>query len=400
VLLLVLGFLSAVLGSAYAFVQTDIKRLLAYSSIDNIGIVFMGLGIAAISKVNGNTTASAVAFTAALLHIFNHTLFKGSLFLGASSVEAASKTHDMNRLGGLIKTMPRTSVLLLFGALSVAALVPFNGFVSEWMTYQAAFYAIVKGQEGLNTLYLLSVAGLAMAGALAVAAYVKLFGITCLGKPRSQEAADAREVSLPMIIGAGLLTGMCLLTGLFPIAIVRIIRVVTDGLNSPLSVSPIQDAFWYEPLGFHLSGGKISPALMFFAVGAVVVVTAAILMPATKRRPIRRNVTWDCGYPKMTNAMQYSATGFSKPIIIVLRMVFRPVRKKTVTGECLYHPEGIDYSTTSDSYVESTFYRPLSRIILAATERIRFSVQTGSVRRYLAYILLLLLSLMTYNRLM
>jgi hypothetical protein len=123
-------------------------------------------------------------------------------------------------------------------------------------------------------------------------------------------------------------------------------------------------------------------------------------MPATKRRPIRRNVTWDCGYPKMTNAMQYSATGFSKPIIIVLRMVFRPVRKKTVTGECLYHPEGIDYSTTSDSYVESTFYRPLSRIILAATERIRFSVQTGSVRRYLAYILLLLLSLMTYNRLM
>ena len=400
VLLLVLGLSSAVLGSAYAFVQTDIKRLLAYSSIDNIGIVFMGLGIAAISGVSGNHPASVVAMTAALLHAFNHTLFKGSLFLGAASVEVASKTRDMNRLGGLIKTMPHTSVLLLGGALSVAALVPFNGFVSEWMTYQAAFLAIVNGQEGLNTLFLLSVAGLAMTGALAVAAYVKLFGITCLGKPRSQEAADACEVALPMTLGTGLLTVMCLFTGLFPMAMVRIIRAVTDGLSKPLSVSSIEGARWYQPLGFHLSGSKIAPALMFFAMCAVVVVTAAVLLPAAKRRPIRRNVTWDCGYPKLTSAMQYSATGFSKPIVIVLRMVFRPVRKKTVTGEYLYHPEGIDYSTTSDSYIESTFYRPFYRTIRAAAERIRFSVQTGSVRRYLAYILLLLLVLMTYNRLM
>lgn len=397
-LLLIMGLLSAVLGSAYAFVQTDIKRLLAYSSIDNIGIVFMGLGISAMSHTAGNHTGAFIGMVASLFHSFNHALFKGSLFLSAASVETAAKTRDMNRLGGLIKTMPRTGVLLLCGGLSVAALIPFNGFVSEWMTYRAIFTAVTIQSEGLNILYLVAIAGLAMTGALAVAAYVKLFGIVFLGKPRSAQAEEASEVSPAMIVANGLLTAMCLMVGVFPVTIIQIISKIAMDLYPSNPMIPVQTSSWYQPVSFTVSVDKIAPLLAIFALISILTVTILLILPLAKNRPVRRCVTWDCGYPKLTPSMQYSATGFSKPIVIVLRMVFRPLRKKTVTGSHPYHPQGIDYDTAAYSFVETNLYKPFTRAVYSAANRMQSIVQTGSVRRYLGYIFFLLLLLMAYNR--
>ncbi|MBP8641399.1 MAG: formate hydrogenlyase, partial [Oscillospiraceae bacterium] len=176
--ILVIGIISAVLGVAYAFVETNLKKLLAYSSIENIGIIFIGLGVGFIAYAQKNHLVSALALSACLLHCFNHTLFKGSMFLSAGSLHYSTHTKNMDELGGLIRKMPVTALFALCGALSISAIVPFNGFISEWLTYQSLFASIIPGQAGINIILIVAVAALALAGALALASAVKLFGIS------------------------------------------------------------------------------------------------------------------------------------------------------------------------------------------------------------------------------
>jgi formate hydrogenlyase subunit 3/multisubunit Na+/H+ antiporter MnhD subunit len=213
ILILIIGMISAVFGVLYALIEQNIKRLLAYSSIENMGIIFVGIGIAFIAFSREIHWVGALALAAALLHCFNHTLFKGGLFLGVGSIHHGTHTRNMEELGGLIKRMPVTAVFFLGCSLSISAIVPFNGFVGEWLIYQSIFASISSSNATLNILYIISVAVLALSGALAAACFIKLFGISFLGLPRSEHAAHAKEVSASMNVGTGILASLCLITG-------------------------------------------------------------------------------------------------------------------------------------------------------------------------------------------
>ena len=398
VLILVIGIFSAVIGVAYAFAENNIKRLLAYSSIENIGIIFIGLGTGFIAYANGNLIVSALAITASLLHSFNHTLFKGGLFLGAGSIQYSTHTKNMEKLGGLIKKMPLTALFILGGTLSISALVPFNGFISEWLTYQSLFANITLEHAGLNILLILSVAALAMAGALAVASFVKLFGISFLGLSRSESALNAKEVPCIMNVGVGILVTLCLFIGLFPIIILKVVDKVIINLTgiSLIGQLKVGSLIAYYPL--NILGNSISPLAMLIIIIGVILLALFLVRIIGGKYIEKKYGTWDCGFEALNSRMQYSATGFSKPIKIAFKILFRSSREIKVTGEhSAYHPESIEYTTTSESIFEKYIYNIAFEQIKMFARRIKFRVQTGSIHNYLLYIFIAVLVLMVYN---
>lgn len=398
VAILVIGMVSAVLGVAYAFVEKNIKRLLAYSSIENMGIIFMGMGVAFIAFSRGNQAIGALALAASLFHTFNHTLFKGGLFLGAGSVHFSTHTLNMEHLGGLIKKMPVTAVFMLGGALSISAIVPFNGFASEWLTLQSLFCSIAPDQAALNITAILSVAALAIAGALAAACFVKLFGISFLGIGRTEHALQAAEVPVIMNIGTGLLIVPCFIIGLFPMLFLQLTDNLVKELAGRSIAGKVSGPLLMADYTSQVSGNSISPFTIFVALVVLILSALLVLRLVGGRYAERKYGTWDCGFEELNSRMQYSATGFSKPIEIVFRMLFRPSRKLKVEGDLPYHPETMEYSTTMESVFEKYIYTPVLRFIRNASKRIKFSVQTGSVHMYLIYIFITVLALMLFNR--
>ncbi len=398
VTILVVGMISAVLGVAYACVENNIKKLLAYSSIENMGIIFMGLGIAFIAISRDNHVVGALALAASLFHTFNHTLFKGGLFLGAGSVQYAAHTVNMEQLGGLVKRMPVTTVFMLGGALSISAIVPFNGFASEWLTLQSLFASIAPGEAAMNITAILSVAALAIAGALAAACFVKLIGISFLGLGRTEQANRAKEVPATMNIGMGLLVVPCLVLGLFPMLFLKL----TDGLVKELSgqsvLARLNGPFLMADLPARASGNSVSPFMIFAAIGIIILVVLLLLRLLGGRYAERKFGTWDCGFEGLNSRMQYSAIGFSKPVEIVFRMLFRPSRELKVVGTHPYHPENMEYTAATESIFEKYIYAPVYLFAKNLSKKIKFTVQTGSVHMYLIYIFIAVLALMLYNR--
>ena len=396
-LIIVLGIFSSTLGVSYAFVMANIKKLLAYSSIENIGIIFIGLGIGFIAQAQGHLTVSALAIIASLFHSFNHTLFKGSLFLGAGSIQYATHTKNMEELGGLIKKMPRTALFVLGGALSAASIVPFNGFIGEWLTYQSLFANIVPGQAALNILSILSVAVLAMTGAMAAASFVKLFGISFLGLPRSEQALQAKEVPCVMNIGMGILVTLCLFIGLFPLPILKVVDKVVLNLMGTSLIGQFQGGLLIAYYPLQISGNVISPLLFFVVLVAVILFALLVIRIIGGKYRERKYGTWDCGFEALNSRMQYSATGFSNPIEIVFKILFRPSRKLKVEGKLAYHPESIEYTTVWESIFEKHLYNPIFYVIKMLSRRTKFIIQTGSIHSYLLYIFVVVLVLMMYN---
>ncbi len=396
--LLILGMVSAVLGVAYAFVEVNIKKLLAYSSIENIGIIFIGLGIAFIAFAKGSQTIGALALCAALFHTLNHTLFKGGLFLGAGSIQHSTHTLEMEQLGGLIKKMPVTAVFMLGGSLAISSVVPFNGFASEWLTLQSIFGTIGKGQAVLNIAAIVAVAALAIAGALAAASFVKLFGISFLGLGRTEHAAHAREVSPVMYTGMGLLIVPCLILGVFPSLFLKL----TDGLVTELAGKSIachlEGLFMLADYPAAATGNSISPLQIIAALTALLILTFIVLRLVGGKYLERKYGTWDCGFEALNSRMQYTATGFSKPVQIVFRILFRPSRELKIGGNYQYHPESMEYTTSTEPIFEKYVYAPVVKMITDLSRRMKFAVQTGSVHRYLIYIFVAVLALMLYNR--
>src|SRR5213593_3971491 len=231
VTVLTLGTISAVLGVLYALMEHDLKRLLAYHSIENIGIILMGLGASLMFLHTGHTVLASLALIAGLYHTINHATFKGLLFLGAGAVLHSTHTRNMEEMGGLIKRMPQTAFFFLIGAVAISALPPLNGFVSEWLTYQALLQGFGTTESLWRLVFPLSGAMLALTGALAAACFVKAFGITFLAQPRSDHAAQAQEVAPSMRFGMAVLTAACVLLGLFPTALVRLLDPLTQQLT-------------------------------------------------------------------------------------------------------------------------------------------------------------------------
>jgi formate hydrogenlyase subunit 3/multisubunit Na+/H+ antiporter MnhD subunit len=317
-----LGGITAVLGVLYALMQDDLKRLLAYSTVENVGIIFIGLGLALAFEANGMTGAAALALTAALLHVFNHALFKSLLFFGAGAVLGATGERNMDRLGGLIHRMPRTAFAFLIGSAAISALPPFNGFVSEWLTFQAILLSPALPQWLLKFLVPAVGALLALSAALAAACFVKAFGITFLGRPRSPVAAEAGETdrwSQAAMLG---LAALCLLAGILPGYFIDALAPVIQTLTGT-SLPRQEQLDWLTIVPIAQSRSSYNGLLLFFFI-ALAAGLAAEAIHRLASAAVRRSAAWDCGFPDPSPATQYTAGSLSQPIRRVFgTVVFR-----------------------------------------------------------------------------
>jgi hydrogenase-4 component B len=393
---LALGVASALLGVLYALMEHDLKRLLAYHSIENIGIILMGFGGALMFRSLGQTNLAALALIAGLYHTFNHATFKGLLFLGAGSVVEATGTRNMEKMGGLIRRMPVTAVCFLVGAVAISGLPPLNGFVSEWLTYQALLAGF--GTTGSLTRLMFPIAGslLALTAALAAACFVKAFAIPFLALPRSEEAAEAREAPATMRAGMSILAVGCVALGLGAVWFVPVFDSITGQTLGVRTSAALVTA-----RGFALSpgtphGGTISPvgiALLFLLAGAAFAWPLALRW---KRRTVR-GPAWDCGLPGLTADNEYTATAFSKPLRMIFSALYRPRREIQAEYEVSpYYPSAIRFESEIAPPFETRIYAPLRERILAAANRMR-AIQAGSIHAYLAYIFIALVLLLLFG---
>jgi len=300
IVVLLVGTISALLGVIYALKEHDIKRLLAYHSIENIGIIFIAIGLYLLFQSTGLFTLAQISLAAALFHTLNHALFKSLLFLAAGSVINSTETRNIEEMGGLMKRMPATAWLFLIGAISISALPPFNGFVSELMIFQTFFQSTALSFPVIKIVLFLCLALFALTSALAAACFVKAFGIIFLAQPRSQHAKEAKEAKLPMIIGESILALFCLGLGLFSAQI-------------------------FSRIGAKINVSFGLPNLLF--VGILMIAFAFILFVVLRivaSRKTKVSETWGCGAISQQSTMEYTASGFSEPIVTIFSPIYHP----------------------------------------------------------------------------
>jgi NADH:ubiquinone oxidoreductase subunit 5 (subunit L)/multisubunit Na+/H+ antiporter MnhA subunit len=319
---LALGGVTAVMGVLYALMQHDLKRLLAYHTVENIGIIFIGLGLALAFKAGGMAWAAALALTAGLLHVFNHSVFKSLLFFGAGAVQTATGERDMERLGGLIHRMPQTSFVFLVGCAAISALPPLNGFVSEWLTFQAILLSPQLPSWGLKFLVPAVGALLALSAALAAACFVKAFGVTFLGRARTPAAERATETDRFSLAAMFFFAALCLVAGILPGLFIDGLAPVTQDLVGDRM--PVQSGVaWLSIVPIAASRSSYNGLLVFIFM-CVSGAFAAFAIHRLASDRVRRAPAWDCGYPDASPATQYSASSFAQPIRRVFgAVVFR-----------------------------------------------------------------------------
>jgi hydrogenase-4 component B len=395
-----LGVASALLGVLYALMEHDIKRLLAWHSIENIGIILMGFGAAMIFRSLGQANLAALALIAALYHTFNHAIFKGLLFLGAGSVVQATHTRNMEKMGGLIRRMPVTALCFLLGAVAISGLPPLNGFVSEWLTYQALLAGFGTTQSLTRLMFPIAGSLLALTAALAAACFVKAFAIPFLALPRSEEAAEARECPLPMRAGMVVLAVGCIALGLGATWFVPVFDSITQqtlGVRASAALVTAHGLALTAGTGHGtVQGGAISTAgmaLFFLLAGAAFALPLALRW---RRRSVRGPV-WDCGLPGLTADNEYTATAFSKPLRMIFSALYRPRREIQAEYEVSPHyPSAIRFESEIERTFEKRLYGPLRERIMAAANRMK-GIQAGSINVYLAYIFITLILLLLFG---
>ena len=389
VLIVTLGAVSSVLGVLYALMQHDLKRLLAYHSIENIGIILLGLGAGMIALTTGHPGLAVVGVTASLYHVLNHALFKGLLFLGAGGVVLAAGTRQIEDMGGLQRRMPWTAFFFLVGALAISGLPPLNGFASEWLTFQSFLFGFhVSSVPLVHTLFPAAGALLALTSALAAACFVKAFGITFLALPRSTAAAAAHESPAVMLVPQGILAVLCLALGLFPGLVVSTLGGVMGSIGlhaepgmvaGPLGMTPGVPAF-----------DRVVPAALGLALLAGLGLAA--LLTVRRAYAVRRAATWGCG-GELNARTEYTATAFSKPLMMIFRAVYRPTREVAALGDVSpYFPREVRYRARIEPTFERYVYAPLTRGVLQLADRMKM-LQAGSLHAYLGYVIALVLIL-------
>ena len=392
VVLIVLGAGSAVLGVLYALMEDDIKRLLAYSSVENMGIITLGIGAGFLFHGLVMPRAAAVAIAAALYHALNHGAFKGLLFLGAGSVLHATGTRNMNRHGGLVHRMGWTGPCFLVGALAISGLPPLNGFFSEWLLFQSLLPGIADPSPLVAVLMVMALGTLALTAGLAAAAFVKAFGITFLALPRSKASAEAHESPVSMRAGMVALAVACGALALGALPVLAGAGAVASGLVG-LATEPLTLRLWLSvqtPAGL----ARMSPPTVIVGLlGLVAAVWLAVRVAS--HHPIRRAETWGCGRVGQTARMEYTATAFAEPLRRVFSAIYRPTDDVTVD----YHPgsryfvQSIAYRTSILPWFERYLYAPLMSQVRRWGLR-ALSLQSGSVHAYLAYVMTALVVLL------
>jgi hydrogenase-4 component B len=388
-LLIAIGVTSGVLGVLFALAQHDLKRLLAYHSVENIGIIGLGIGLGTLGIATGTPALAILGYGGGLLHVLNHALFKGLLFLGAGSVLHSAGTRDIDQLGGLLRRMPWTGPSFLVGATAISGLPPLNGFVSEFLIYLGAFGSVARSPGAVMPVIpcLIAIGALALIGGLATACFTKAFGIVFLGEPRSEHAAHAHEVGLLMRLPMALLAAACIGVGLFPFAVVR---ALTPGLLL-VTRQP-------EPTVTAVLAGS-GDLLRMIALGAAIFLICVVCLAILRRRllagrPVEETVTWDCGYVRPTARMQYTASSFAQPLTQLFRMVLR-TRTRMVPPEGFFPRRASLTTDTPDSFRESVFH-PAFAGIERAFDRLRI-LQQGRIQLYVLYIVLTLIGLMVWK---
>jgi NADH:ubiquinone oxidoreductase subunit 5 (subunit L)/multisubunit Na+/H+ antiporter MnhA subunit len=379
------------MGLLHAVLDGDLKRVLAYSTIENIGVILVGIGMAIAFKSTGLHAAAAIAMTAALLHALNHSWFKSLLFLGAGVVLHATGRRDLDGLGGLVHRMPRTAALFLVGAFAIAALPPLNGFVSEWLLFQAVLAGHALQEPTLRFLTPAVGAMLALSAALAAACFVRVYGTAFLGRPRSNEAAAAHDAPPMAQLAMALLAALCILGGLIgaPLAasLAPVLRM-TVGVGLPV-VADGPTAFSLIPFDMARSIYD-APIIAMFALTSSLL-TIALVHRVSSRRT-RRAPSWDCGYPNPSPITQYSASSFAQP----LRRVYGSTMlgaKETVDMPAPGDMRAARLDVRMTDYIWRWLYLAPARALLAASRRLNF-IQYLSIRRYLVLMFVALVILL------
>src|SRR2546421_2751667 len=309
-LILVVGAATTLFGVLYALMQHDLKRLLAYHSVENIGIILLGLGMSMVFFGFGHPAAGVLGLIAALYHTLNHAVFKGLLFLGAGSILHATGLRDLNAMGGLIRGMPATAFYFLVGALAISALPPLNGFVSEWLTFQAALQAPLLQHGVVRSLLPLFAATLALAGALTAMCFVKVFGVAFLGRARHRaELSPARDASLAERLGLAWLTAGCFVLGLFPVTMLVALNQVAASLTGASLAREALESNWLWLVPTSSAQASYSPIIFLLVVLVVVLLTMRLVRFFYHGR-VRFADPWDCGYTEQTTRMQDTADAF------------------------------------------------------------------------------------------
>jgi len=378
------GAVSGVLGVLFALAKHDFKRLLAYHSVENIGIIIMGLGVGMIGWSAGITSVAAMGFAGGLLHVVNHAMFKGLLFLGAGSVFHATHTREIEHLGGLIKKMPYTGICFLIGCVAISGLPPLNGFISEFLIYISSFQGAMSMKPESAMPLMGVIAALALIGGLAAACFTKVFGIIFLGEPRFEAAKHAKESGKLMTIPMIILAAGCVMTGLAGPFVVQGLSPVVSGILGVNSVQSISQAAAYLR---YITGGSL---ILMILLALLIWIRYTLL----SRREIGKSVTWDCGYAAPSARMQYTASSYAQPIIHLFQIFLRTEKHLTMTGD--YFPSSAHFKTHTHDVSREQMYKPVFTEIGKMFSRLKV-LQQGRIQVYVLYVVGALLVLLIWN---
>lgn len=434
IVMLVVGTISALVGILYATTENDLKAMLAHSSIENIGIVTVGLGAGIVFSSYGKMALAGIAFVTAFYHMINHSVYKALLFLGAGTVDDCAGTRDLNQLGGLIRKMPWTAGAFLVGTLAISALPPFNGFVSEWLTLQTMLRSSELSSTLVKLIFVLCGAGLALTAALAVTCFVKAFAMGFLGISRAEGAAKAEEAGSPMIMPMWFLAVVCLLLGILPTYVIPTLNqelqpwtdASTEALVPPFfdsnpAHSNLPPAFVqdFHNIGAQVGqgflpgrglvvlhrGGESNPVVFAMSTSYTLVTLTALLLLVyfivrlwlTAQRKLSRQTRWDGGIRRLLPEMTYTATGFSNPVRVIFEAIFRPTTISDTRETVAQHfRTAIKREREEVHIIDRYLMQPAKDIMVKCAEYLA-TLHHGRLNAYSAYVLLALLGALLLN---
>jgi formate hydrogenlyase subunit 3/multisubunit Na+/H+ antiporter MnhD subunit len=389
VVILVLGLATALYGVVFSAVQSDMKRLLAYSSIENIGFILVGIGLAVTFQAYGMRALAALSLTAALYHCINHAYFKSLLFLATGSVLHATRERALGKLGGLIHRMPWVAWLALIGTLAIAGLPPLNGFVSEWLMLQAFLFTPGLPHPYLNMFIPIAAAAVALAAALAGYVMVKFYGVVFLGQPRETSLANAHDAGIWERVGLVWLAAGCVALGVAPVAVIGLIDAVSGQLLGKTLGGAATGWMFLAPIS--PDRASYAPLLFLIVILAVWLLTWLAVRQFYHGR-VRRAPPWDCGFPAQTARMQDSAEGFGQPVRQVFEPFFRMQRELPTPFDAAPR-----YRVTVEDHLWYWLYLPLAKVTETLT-RVVTLLQRGRISVYLMYSFVTLLVLLLFVR--
>ena len=376
---IIISAVSALLGVIYAIAQHDIKRLLAYHSVENIGIIGIGIGTGMLGLSYGNTLMAFLGFGGGLLHILNHSIFKELLFFGAGSVYMKTHTRNIEELGGLIKKMPYTAVFFIIGSIAICGLPPFNGFISEFLIYAGMFSGLKTGGAAVFTVLALTIASLAFIGAMALLCFTKVSGTVFLGLPRSPRTENAGEVEITILIPMALLSLFCLIIGIFPQYIFNLVE------KPAFALAQMEQPLFFSHEIIPLLG-RISAGCMIFLLIFIIITVLRQLLLAGKS--VKSYKTWDCGYQAGNSRMQYTSSSFAQPFLALVKPLANI--KKSIKKPAGLFPVSSDFESGSHDWVSQNIVRPTVKGISKFLDLFSW-IQSGNTQQYILYGLIFLI---------